>query len=146
MTESHVDLSRKVVFQMEKELLKLPQIELPVFHHFAKGVCARELHIPADTVLTGAVHLHDNLNFLLQGTISVLTDKGMEILSAPATVVSPAGTKRIAYAHTDCIWTTIFGTDEKDVDKIISQFTSNDELEYLELKNEILIEVDRSWQ
>jgi hypothetical protein len=49
-------------------------IDLPVQNHFSAGVYARELHIPAGTVLTGRTHRKENLNILTSGDISVLVD------------------------------------------------------------------------
>jgi hypothetical protein len=103
-----------------------------LFHYFAPGIYARELHIPAGMTLTGKIHKYSQLNILSKGRISVLTEDGIVEVEAPFTVVSPAGTKRIAYAHTDCVWTTILNTDETDVDKIEKLFTTDDEKEWLE--------------
>jgi hypothetical protein len=52
-------------------------------------------------------------------------------VSAPFTIVSPPGTKRIACTHTECVWTTFFVTKETDPEKILAEFTTNDEQEYL---------------
>lgn len=103
----------------------LPAVDLPVKHYFSKGVYARELFIPAGTVLTGEIHKHENLNIMSQGDMTVLTDEGPKRVQAPFTIVSPAGTKRAAYAHTDTVWTTIHGTDERDVDKIKQEFIAD---------------------
>ncbi len=106
-------------------------IDLPVKNYFSKGVYARELHIPKGTVLTGKIHKYINLNIMSKGDISVLTENGIERVQAPFTIVSPAGTKRVAYAHEDTIWTTIHGTDETDVDKIELEFTADSYEGYL---------------
>jgi hypothetical protein len=107
-------------------------VELPVTHHFSKGVYARELHIPAGTTLTGKVHKYASLNILSKGELSVSTENGIERVCAPFTVVSPPGTKRVAYAHTDCVWTTIHGTDETDIEKIEAKFVTDTHESYLE--------------
>jgi hypothetical protein len=67
------------------------------------------------------------LNILSKGEISVLTEDGIKRVSAPFHVVSPAGTKRIAYAHEDCVWTTIHGTEENDLEKIEAHFIAQSE-------------------
>lgn len=123
---------RDRIAQLEADMRAAGAIELTVRHHFSKGVYARELHIPAGITLTGEVHKFANLNILSQGEISVLTENGMERVCAPFTIVSPPGTKRVAYAHTDCIWTTVHGTDETDVDKIKSEFVVDTYEGYLE--------------
>ena len=127
--------SRQVVFDMERLMHQVPQVELKVKHYFSKGVYARELHIPAGVILTGEIHKFENLNILSQGKIEVLTEKGMQEVEAPFTIVSPSGTKRIARAITDCIWTTIHGTDENDLNIIEKTFIAKSEQEWLEFCN-----------
>ena len=112
-------------------MLAMPQVTIPVVDRFSKGIYAREITIPAGTCLTGRVHKYENLNILSKGDMSVMTETGVVRVQAPFTVVSPPGTKRIAYAHTECVWTTIHGTNETDVDKIELEFTAADETEYL---------------
>jgi quercetin dioxygenase-like cupin family protein len=97
-------------------------ITLPVMHHFSPNVYARELKIPAGAVLTGHTHRFENLNLLTEGEISVVIDGHITRLRAPATLVSPAGTKRVAYAHTRCTWVTVLGTCLRDVAAIEAEF------------------------
>jgi hypothetical protein len=123
---------RLKVFAAEAIMRELPQVKLEVIHHFSKGVYARELHIPADTILTGEIHKFKNLNILSKGRMKVLTEDGIVEVEAPFTVVSPAGTKRIAHTITDCVWTTIHGTDETDVNNIEKAFICKSEQEWLE--------------
>ena len=122
---------RDQVTLIEDEMRKHPRIEIPMRHYFSPGVYAREITIPAGTLLTGRIHKYEQLNILSSGEISVLTEEGMKRVKAPFTIVSPAGTKRIAYAHTECVWTTILGTDETDPDKIEQLFTVATEREFL---------------
>lgn len=105
-------------------------IDLPVFHHFSRGVYARELHIPKGTVLVGKIHKHTNLNIISRGDISVLTDDGIQRLGIGTHLVSSAGVQRAGYAHEDTIWTTIHGTDETDLAKIEAKFIAQDYAEY----------------
>lgn len=126
---AHLSLRDKVNIA-EQWMLQQPQLELTVKHHFSPGVYARELFIPAGTMLTGAIHKYEQLNIMSAGTMLLVTDDGCIEVSAPFTIVSPPGTKRIAYAQTDCVWTTILGTDETDVPKIEAHFTAKSEAEY----------------
>lgn len=137
---------RARVAQFEKEQLMKPQVELKVFHHFAHGVAARELHIPAGTELTGAIHKYANMNTLSMGKMLLVMEDGLYYVEAPYTVASPAGTKRAALALTDCIWTTYFGTTETDPEKIVGMFTTNDEQEYLSFSGHLQLEGNHSCQ
>ena len=123
---------RSQVFEIEEWMREMPQLDLPVKHHFSKSVYGRELFIPKDTILTGQIHKYSQLNVLVSGDLSVLTEDGVKRVQPPFITVSPPGTKRIAYAHEDSIWLTVHGTDETDLDRIEQQFIAQNEAEYIE--------------
>ena len=108
----------------------LPLVEIPVKDYFSKGVYAREIFIPKGTVITGKIHKYTNLNIMSQGEMSVLTEDGIKRVKAPFTIVSPPGTRRVAYAHEDTIWTTIHGTEKTDVDEIEAEFVAQTPKDY----------------
>lgn len=125
-------LDRDRVFELERAIARdLPPVEMPTQDHFSHGVYARELSIPAGTVLTGKIHKFENLNVLLEGELLVLTDQGVQHVKAGQVVVSPPGTKRAAYALTNTRWLTVHGTHKTDVDEIESEFIAQDEAEFL---------------
>jgi hypothetical protein len=126
------DVARAKVFLAENFLKEQPQVEIETKHYFSKGVYAREITIPAGVILTGEIHKFANLNILSKGKIQVLMGDTVQEIEAPFTVVSPPGTKRIAYTLTECIWTTIHGTDEVDVGIIEKTFIAKSEEEWLE--------------
>lgn len=98
---------RDSVQALESRMLGLPQVELDLFQHFAHGVYARELHIPAGVLLTGKIHKYSCINVLLKGTIAIVTEAGKKLMKAPAIFPAPAGVKRTGYAVTDTIWVTV---------------------------------------
>lgn len=123
---------RDKVFALEEMMKEMPQLDIPVRHFFSLGVYAREIQIPKGAVITGKIHKFSQLNILSKGDMSVMTEDGVKRVQAPFTIVSPPGTKRVAYAHEDCVWTTIHGTEETDLDKIEQRFIAQDETEYLD--------------
>lgn len=119
-------------FALEQSIRKeLQLIDGEVVHHHSYGVYGRELRVPAGSVIVGHIHKYENMNVLLEGEMSVVTDEGVKRVGPGFMVVSPPGTKRSAYAHTDCRWLTVHGTHETDVDKIEAQFIVHSEQEYL---------------
>ncbi len=120
------------VFALEGRMKELPQLELPVRHYFSQGVYARELFIPKGTLLTGQIHKFEQLNIMSKGEMSVLVDGVIKRVRAPFTVVSPPGTKRIAYAHEDTVWTTVHGTELRDLGEIESHFIAKSEADWLD--------------
>jgi hypothetical protein len=104
--------SRTKVVQMEELMRQCPeQRHIEPVHYFAKGLYAREITIPKDTLLTGKIHLHEHLNIISKGDISVLTESGIVRIKAPATIISKPGIKRIGYTHEETVWTTIHASD-----------------------------------
>lgn len=122
---------REKVNALEDIMRAMPQVDLPVKHHFSQGVYGRELLIPKGVTLTGKIHKYSQLNVLVSGELSVLTEDGIKRVKPPFIVVSPPGTKRIAYAHEDSIWLTVHGTEETDLEKIEDKFIAQSEQEYL---------------
>jgi hypothetical protein len=113
--------------------------ECPLTHHFVEGVYVRTIQIPADTLAVGKIHRHAHPNFLMKGVVTVLTeDGGTEILKAPCSMISPAGTKRVLYTHMDCEWSTIHKTDATTPDEaeieIIAPSYADEELHANKIK------------
>lgn len=79
----------------------------PLKHWLAPGIYAREIHLPADSVVVGKIHRHRHLNILSVGRVTVMTEFGVDELTAPASFISEAGTKRVVHTHEAAIWTTI---------------------------------------
>lgn len=113
------------VYRLEAALLKLPQVDLPVEHDFCAGLYARTMHIPAGTVLTGAVHRHECIFLVRRGVLVVTTDDGAKRLEGGDMFVTPAGTKRAGVALTDVAVTTFHSnpTDETDPIALWDLFT-----------------------
>jgi ethanolamine utilization protein EutQ (cupin superfamily) len=131
-------VTREKVVRAEKLMLEhgVP-VEIPVTHHFAnrgtkRGAYGREICIPKDTLLTGHIHKHEQLNVMLEGDISVLMDDGtVKRIDRPGTVVvSPAGTKRIAYTHAETRWLTVHATENSDLKLIEGECIAKTEEEF----------------
>jgi hypothetical protein len=144
--QTRMENFRAEVFKAEDRLRELEPVELRYEHYFSHGVYARAMFIPAGTIVTGKIHKYTNLNVLLCGRLSVRTEKGIIQVKPPFVVVSPPGTKRIAYAHEDSIWLTIHGTEETDVEKIERKFVAQTEQEFLEFcEQQKLVDKEALW-
>lgn len=120
---------RETILSLEAAMKESPgQIDIDTSHYFTKGLYAREIYIPAGTLLTGKIHKEPHLNIISKGEISVLTEHGPIRIKAPCTMVSQPGIKRVGYAHADTVWTTIHAnpTDESDVETLEDQLIAAD--------------------
>jgi hypothetical protein len=116
--------TREQIDCIEKFILGCPQVETPTQHYFSPGIYAREMFIPAGTVLTGAVHKTTHL-VQFDGDITVLTDGGMRRLTGRHTFVSQAGAKRVGYAHADTWCTGFFATDKTDIEELENELVED---------------------
>lgn len=111
----------------------------PLKHTFSDGIYVREIFIPAGTYIVGKLHKHEHPNFLMNGTVDVITEAGMERLTGPLSMISPAGTKRALKAITDLVWITVHHNptntqDPKKLEKIIiaNSYKEYDRYNYLQ--------------
>lgn len=109
------------IYRLQAEIAKMPQADVPLYHHFSKGVYARELMLPAGTAAVGKMHGTEHLIIIACGDVTIMTDDGMRRLQGPLVLNSKPGVKRAAYAHADTTIITIHVTDETDLDKIEAQ-------------------------
>lgn len=87
-------------------------------HHFAPGQYAREIELPADSLVVGKIHRHAHINVVSKGHCLVATEDGVTEIIAPCTFVSKPGTKRAVLALEDTVWTTVHVTEETDLARI----------------------------
>lgn len=106
---------------VQQKVGELPQIELPIFHHFAPNVYMRQMDAPAGAIVVSKMHRTEHMNILLKGSLSVITEHGIEYLKAPLILKSDAGTKRIGYFHEDSSWVTVHPTELTDLEEIEAQ-------------------------
>ncbi len=79
----------------------------PLKHSFADGVYIREMFHPKGLVTVGRIHKYAHASFIISGEVTVFTEgEGKKNIKAPYHMVSPAGTKRVVYAHEDTVWVT----------------------------------------
>ncbi len=114
--------------QVLDELTNLPQVEMPLTHHFADGQYVRELFMPEGTFIIGHRHRFSTVNFLLKGRMSVYQGEDEEILhlEAPTIWTSQAGVRKILYIHEDCVGANAHPSSETDLEVLRGIFTISD--------------------
>jgi SET domain len=106
--------------QLETHLLKMPQTECPVVHHFMPGIYMRQVTIPADTYSIGHYQKTRHTNIMLTGKVSMINEQGQIVkLCAPQVFESGPG-RKIGYIHEEMIWINVYVTPETDVEKLES--------------------------
>ena len=135
MWEFLVDRRRKAQFRtdiitFEEKVKEMPENlgedPFPLEHTFLDGLYVRQVTVPPNTLTVTKIHKQENVFFLLKGTISIVTDKGIEQISAPYTGITKAGTKRVILHHDEVVFTTVHATDKKDVEAVEEQIFADD--------------------
>lgn len=115
------------IYRLESELLKLPQVDMPVSHEFCAGLYARTMKLYAGCAYTGAEHKGESFFVVRSGSLvsydgenkpHTLTDGDMHIV--------PHGSKRAVVALTDCTVTTFHAnpTEARDPQALWALFAA----------------------
>ncbi len=132
MPEVAKDEGRGKVLALQASMEALPaerQLDIGAMtrHYFADGAYAREMTIPAGVVVVGKIHKTAHICIVSKGVVDVLDESGeVRRIVAPATFVSPPGTKRAAFAVEETVWTVFHPTHETDLERIERAFIAQD--------------------
>ncbi len=126
---------RHAIFRLEDFIKSVPgngidESGIQHIHHFAPGVYAREMIVPADVLMTGAVHKTEHISIFLEGRIIVPDGQGgSKEIEGPIVEIAKPGIKRVGWTLEQVRWITIHPTEETDVELIEEQIVTNDPVE-----------------
>ena len=116
------------IYKLQDIIKDMPQVTGETRHHFSDGMYARELFIPAGTVVVGALHKSQHLYMVVKGKCKVSSQYETVEIEAPYIDETIPGTKRVIYAETDCVWIGFFPTQLTDIDEIEAAFIEPEEI------------------
>ncbi len=117
---------RERIDAIEARAKEQPQVEIESVHVVGGGMFARTIRIPAGVQISGRIHRAEHINIMSGGSIIVITEEGAKHLTGFNIMKCLPGSKRLARAIEDTIWTTIIRTDETDLNKIEELFFAKD--------------------
>jgi len=113
---------RQRICDLEKAMWEIPGAlvgdSCPLKHTFAKGLYIREITMPANMLFVTKIHKFSHAAFILSGEVSILEEGGPRRVEAPASFITPPGTKRVVFTHKETVWTTVHATEKTDVKEI----------------------------
>lgn len=96
-----------------------PEVEMPLNHYFVGDLYAREIFMPAGSLVVGQIHLHDTISIISQGEALIFSSAtGVKRVKAPMTFLSGAGTRRVLLILSDMVFSTVHITKERDPHKL----------------------------
>lgn len=130
-------VDRRGIERLERELLQLPQAEIPTEHLFGNGFYARTITIPKGAALTGKVHKTEHIFMVVRGDITLATDEGRKRVGAGYQAVCRPGLKRAGYAHEETVCVNVHITAEKDLARLEAELIEAEALEAPAVHKEI---------
>jgi hypothetical protein len=99
------DEIKTAIYAVEKAIDLLPdKIGFHTEHKFVHDIYARMIFVPKNSVLTGKIHVHDDLLVIATGIVAFKNENEERLFDAserPIMTVVKANTKPILFAHTD---------------------------------------------
>lgn len=112
---------------IQDQVAQLPQIEIPIFHHFAPNIYMRQMEVVAGTLMVTKMHKTEHFLIVLKGSATILDSSGLMHVQAPQIIKTQKGTKRVIYFHEDSAWLTTHPTSETDLNLIEDQLIVPDD-------------------
>jgi quercetin dioxygenase-like cupin family protein len=135
--------SSSSVEQLQKLASQLPQLTLETFSHFAPGLYARQLLLPAGATIVGKRHKKEHIYIVTRGRVAVDSGSGAVIHEAGSVHVSQPGAKRAIHALEDAIFTTVHRTDNTDLDDIERELLEEDDTALFDSSNQLKFDVPK---
>jgi len=82
--------------------------------------------MPAEQIITTKIHKKDHPFFVQSGKLSIISEQGKQEIEAPYNGITKAGTKRLIYTHTDCVFITVHATDKLTVEEVTKEVIAED--------------------
>ena len=115
------------VRELETAMATLPdQCAIKTDHLLHAGMYFRTVHIPANTLVAGALIKIDTA-VIVSGDVTVFVDGEPMLLMGYNVLPASAGRKQAAFAHTDTDYTMIFATSATTVEEAEEEFTDEAE-------------------
>lgn len=126
------------IYEIEKKLAELEQLEMEPEHIFAGGVYIRQLKLEKGSLVIGKRHRHASCNILMEGELSLFVGGGKPPvkISGPLIFESEPNVKKMVYCHTDVVFMNVHPTDKTDIDEIESEFIIPEEEYRLSIEGE----------
>ena len=124
--------ARARVMRFCRELMKLPQADVPTFHFFAPGVYVRQIRPVAGTAITGYIHMEACVMLVLAGKIAMTYGGETRTVEAPFTEECPPGTMKAALVLEDAVWSDAYANpdDERDIEKLEARLYAKSHREF----------------
>lgn len=104
----------------------IPIEELNGTHALVDNAYVREVFLPKGAYAVGKEHKRDHFNNLLKGQVVVMMDDDVHLVTAPATFVAKAGSRKFVVALEDSIFQNLHAIPEGIEPEMIENYLTED--------------------
>jgi len=122
---SEADIAK--VGELEKRLMELEPVEIPIEHAMHAGMYARTIRIPAGVCATGVLIKTATL-LIVSGDCTLYIGSGSVDLQGYHVIPAGAGRKQACLAHEDTFVTMLFASNARTIDEAEAEFTDETHL------------------
>ena len=109
---------------LHEKLKQYPTSDMPLRHVFTPGLYARQIFMPAGSLVISRIHKYEHPFVVSQGRVLVWHLNGSVLdIMAPYMGITKPGAQRVLYILQDTIWTTFHVTNLTDPDQIVENVT-----------------------
>ena len=123
------------VDRLQFECGKLPQLAVPLTHHFIPGFYIRQITMPKGALVISRIHKTTHPFVISKGHAAVMDECGhVEHFKAPYSGITTPGSRRTIFIHEDCTWSTFHAGDwpaDMDPKKIEDELTDLPDVSYV---------------
>ena len=87
-------------------------------HHFSTGIYAKQLHLPANHIVTSHAHKYGHLSILASGTVVVDVDGVRKEYTGPACIEIQENAVHRVFAKTNAVWFCVHATEATSADEV----------------------------
>jgi quercetin dioxygenase-like cupin family protein len=87
-------------------------------HHFATGIYAKEIRVPAGRYILSHAHTYDHFSFLCKGRAEVEVDGKKTEYQPGSIIIIVRGQRHIIKALDDIVWFCVHASEVTDPEKI----------------------------
>lgn len=132
-----------LVNELEFQLSHLPQLDLPLSHHFTPGMYSRSIFMPRGAIVISKIHKTEHQYIVSVGEVAVwIEGVGNQTIKAPYLGITKAGTRRVLIVLEDTVWTTFHPTEKTDLAEIEEELIYPHGLRDIEFAENTLREIE----
>ena len=132
---SNVVLHRARFNELERRILQgeqLPDEITKVTESVSGNMYYREMTIPKNGIITGAIYKFDHIEIMIRGDIDILSaDGSVKNYKGHNVIEAKAGKRQAGYAREDTVWATINRVPDIPIDEMIGFCTAKNYADFL---------------